>query len=65
VTPVGIPHDVARVEATLLAPGAPFELVDVEVDRHAPLCGFDLRPSNSCATVRRRPGLRICAWART
>jgi acyl-CoA synthetase (AMP-forming)/AMP-acid ligase II len=32
VTTVGIPQEVARVEATLLAEGAPFELVDVEVD---------------------------------
>ena len=32
MTPVGIPQEVARVEATLLAEGAPFELVDVEVD---------------------------------
>jgi acyl-CoA synthetase (AMP-forming)/AMP-acid ligase II len=28
----GVPEDVARVEATLLADGGPFELVDVEVD---------------------------------
>ncbi len=32
MTPVGVPQEVARVEATLLAEGAPFELVDVEVD---------------------------------
>ena len=28
----GVPEDLARVEATLLADGGPFELVDVEVD---------------------------------
>ncbi|MDP9334445.1 MAG: acyl--CoA ligase [Actinomycetota bacterium] len=32
MTPVGVPEAVTRVEATLLAEGAPFELVDVEVD---------------------------------
>src|SRR5436190_8047386 len=25
-------------------------------------CGFDLRPSNTRASRRQRPGLRICAW---
>ena len=29
---VDVPEDIARVEASLLAEGAPFELVDVEVD---------------------------------
>jgi long-chain acyl-CoA synthetase len=32
VPSVDVPEDVARVEASLLAEGAPFELVDVEVD---------------------------------
>ena len=31
VEAVGVPEEVARVEATLLAPGGPFEVVDVEV----------------------------------
>jgi long-chain acyl-CoA synthetase len=30
--PGGVPENIARVEATLLAEGGPFELVDVEVD---------------------------------
>ena len=32
MTATGVPEDVAQVEATLLAPGGAFELVDVEVD---------------------------------
>ncbi|HUI47054.1 MAG TPA: class I adenylate-forming enzyme family protein [Acidimicrobiia bacterium] len=32
MTTVGVPEDVARVEATLLADGGPFELVDVDVE---------------------------------
>jgi acyl-CoA synthetase (AMP-forming)/AMP-acid ligase II len=32
VEAVGVPDEVARVEATLLADGGPFEIVDVEVD---------------------------------